>query len=268
MTRRQFVFLVALNALVSLLISVGVVLTLGRAVFAPQQIAVSTGTQAAPESAATPEPSLTPELPGVTPTKAGVESTRPSVYVVKEGDPLWQIAARFGVSVEDLMRVNGLGDPNLIRPGQELIIPGENLPPPTPTPTVPFEPPTPAFTPIGGPEHTPTPTIPPAFQGKEGVYIEAAMNPGEPGREAILIRNTTKKLHDLAGWKLETDLGHRYIFPDLLLWPQGIVVVYTGSGTNTPTELYWGLDGPILAGASELRLYDRAGELVNSYSLR
>jgi len=46
------------------------------------------------------------------------------VYVVRPGDTLIRIAARYQVSVEELARVNELEDPNLIRVGQELLIPG------------------------------------------------------------------------------------------------------------------------------------------------
>ncbi len=45
------------------------------------------------------------------------------VYVVQPGDTLIRIAARYQVSVEELAKANDLADPNLIRVGQELIIP-------------------------------------------------------------------------------------------------------------------------------------------------
>lgn len=39
-------------------------------------------------------------------------------YVVRRGDTLWQIARIYGVSVEYLVRVNNIQNPNLIYPGQ------------------------------------------------------------------------------------------------------------------------------------------------------
>jgi len=166
------------------------------------------------------------------------------------------------------MKVNGISDPRFIQPGQELIIPGEELPLPTPTPTVPYEPPTPVFTPIGNPPATPTPTIPPTMAGKEGIYIESVINPGEPGREAIIIRNTTDKVKNLAGWQLVADGQYKYVFPDFLLWPQGVVSLYTGKDEDNPGELFWGLEQPILHRMGELVLYNRAGEAVSTYRLR
>jgi membrane-bound lytic murein transglycosylase D len=40
--------------------------------------------------------------------------------VVRRGDTLSEIAARYGVRISDLRRWNGLGASSLIRPGQEL----------------------------------------------------------------------------------------------------------------------------------------------------
>lgn len=45
-------------------------------------------------------------------------------YIVQEGDSLFGISARFGVSVEELAEENDLSDPNQIFPGMELVLPG------------------------------------------------------------------------------------------------------------------------------------------------
>jgi len=46
----------------------------------------------------------------------------PVTYTVVRGDTLSGIAARFGTTVAELVRLNGIADPNLIFPGQILII--------------------------------------------------------------------------------------------------------------------------------------------------
>lgn len=46
------------------------------------------------------------------------------VYIVQEGDTLWDIAQRFGVPWEDLARVNEITDPGQLSAGDELVIPG------------------------------------------------------------------------------------------------------------------------------------------------
>lgn len=45
-------------------------------------------------------------------------------YIVREGDSLWSIAARFGVPLEDLQQVNNITDPGQVELGARLIIPG------------------------------------------------------------------------------------------------------------------------------------------------
>lgn len=45
------------------------------------------------------------------------------IYIVKKGDTLWQIAKRFKSTVDDIVRVNGLENPNRIIEGEKLYIP-------------------------------------------------------------------------------------------------------------------------------------------------
>jgi LysM repeat protein len=49
-------------------------------------------------------------------------------YVVQSGDTLGVIAGNFGTTVDELMAVNGLSDPNYLYVGQELVIPGAAVP--------------------------------------------------------------------------------------------------------------------------------------------
>jgi len=47
-----------------------------------------------------------------------------NTYIVKKGDTLWDIAQRFGVSLEELLKANPqIKNPDLIYPGQEIRIP-------------------------------------------------------------------------------------------------------------------------------------------------
>jgi LysM repeat protein len=76
----------------------------------------------------TPLPTVPPDAGDVSETT----TTLPSVYIVKAGQSLTAIAKMFGVSVKDLISVNGLTDPNHIEEGQRLTIP----PPTTTTTTI------------------------------------------------------------------------------------------------------------------------------------
>jgi uncharacterized protein YkwD len=62
------------------------------------------------------------------------------VHTVQRGETLTGIARTFGVTTRDILRVNAIADPQLIRPGQSIVIPLDSLrvaaePPPTPEPT-------------------------------------------------------------------------------------------------------------------------------------
>ena len=46
------------------------------------------------------------------------------VYIVQPDDTLYSIAARFNVSINELMAVNNITDPNVLSVGQQLVIPG------------------------------------------------------------------------------------------------------------------------------------------------
>lgn len=52
------------------------------------------------------------------------EMQKGPVYIVQEGDTLWEIAQRFGVPWDLLARENNIDDPSRILAGMELVIPG------------------------------------------------------------------------------------------------------------------------------------------------
>ncbi len=79
-----------------------------------------------------PPVTLTP-IPGV--TLAPALATSDCVHVVQRGQNVYRIALRYGVTIADIARANGLANAAVVRVGQELVIPGcGNL---TPTPGIP-----------------------------------------------------------------------------------------------------------------------------------
>jgi LysM repeat protein len=84
----------------------------------------------APSATATSTPPPTP-VPTVVATPTAVVApptatpATPQVYVVVAGDTIEIIAARFGVTVTALLELNPLIDPDIIIPGQELLLPAD-----------------------------------------------------------------------------------------------------------------------------------------------
>ncbi len=90
-----------------------------------------------PRTEATPEPGLPPTwtpAPEESPAHlfnvngdggaetVEFEGTR-FIYTVQRGDTLGTIASRYGVSVNDLVALNNIDNPNIIEVGQQIIIP-------------------------------------------------------------------------------------------------------------------------------------------------
>lgn len=75
-----------------------------------------------PSSPPPKDPTGTSEKPGPT---GGVSpgSAQGRTYTIQPGDSIWAIARRFGTTVEAIVRINGIRNPELIYPGEVLKIP-------------------------------------------------------------------------------------------------------------------------------------------------
>lgn len=62
-------------------------------------------------------------IPGVTAAATATKTTTTRTYVVKSGDTLLKIAAKYGTTVDAIVKANNLKNASLIRVGQTLIIP-------------------------------------------------------------------------------------------------------------------------------------------------
>ncbi len=109
-------------------------------IYVGQQLEIPSGSNPPPlptQPSTTPQPPPTAQPPGGSTT-----------YVVRSGDTLSSIARRFGTTVSAIVAANHIANPNLIYPGQVLIIPTGSNPPPQPPPGS-TPPPSPGFE-LGG----------------------------------------------------------------------------------------------------------------------
>jgi LysM repeat protein len=89
---------------------------------------------------ATSTPTVTPEIIAEVPAAPdfGTGGVSGITYIVRPGDTLFRIAIQHNTTTNALAAANGIADINLIRAGQQLIIPGVAAPPP---PSAPLPPP-------------------------------------------------------------------------------------------------------------------------------
>jgi micrococcal nuclease len=88
--------------------------------------------------------------------------------------------------------------------------------------------------------------------------------------EYVVFENRGSEPLDLSGWTVRDDADHEYRFPDgFTLEPGATVTLYTGSGTDTDSALYWGAERAVWNnGGDTVVVADDAGEVVlrESYS--
>jgi LysM repeat protein len=140
-------------------------------IYVGQKLVIPGATNTTPPSEPlTPPTAAPPAEPTPIPTP-GSPAMDARTYIIQWGDTLSSIAVRFGVSVWDLMELNGLNSWSVIYAGQELIISGnvgevdETKPEPTPTPQS-----TPPSEVNPDTEATPTPVPEPTPKPKPEIY--------------------------------------------------------------------------------------------------
>ena len=286
-TRSNVALILAINALVSLCISVVVFFVLSslfgyRAVPAPTPEAVVISPTAAIPTSAGP----TLRTPGPADSDGGPDT--PDVYVVRSGDNLSVIATQFGVSMEELMAANGIENPNWIGVGQELVIPRRGAPtatstvPPIPTVTetpLPFDPPTPVPTksptvtgtaPIAPSISTPTAVVEVTetpFSPGQAIFIDAVRGQGDLDVEEVILSNRGSVV-DLGGWTLDDGAGRAFTFPSVVLWSDAKLHIHSGEGADTPTDLFWNQEEPVWGSAGTIVvLKNDTGVIIATFEL-
>jgi micrococcal nuclease len=79
------------------------------------------------------------------------------------------------------------------------------------------------------------------------IHADAAGDDNENlNDEYLVFENTGSESLDLSGWTVADEAGHMYTIPDgVVLAPGERLTLYTGSGTNSRTELFWDSDGAL-----------------------
>ncbi|MGB7538900.1 MAG: LysM peptidoglycan-binding domain-containing protein [Anaerolineales bacterium] len=227
---RRWIFYLALNVLVSAATMLAVLYVWNRS---QQPAAVESAT-----------PTL--QLPhGDVPPLPTVDTTAtPFLYTVKPGDTLGKIAEQFGVSVDELVALNNIEDPDWLEPGIQLIIPASAA----------------ASAPVSG-RATVTPQ---EGESSPWPYIESVVSPGNMFLEAVRITNPGANAV-LTGWRLRAPTGAEFVFGEFSLVAQGAVLIHTAEGIDTSIDLYWNLKETLWHSGDEVLLLDALGNLRSAY---
>ena len=266
MTRKQVVFIIGLNAVISVVISIVVVLIL-----APPGQEAPASTTTMPTSRV----STTQAVEEITPTVEAV------FHVVKAGDTISGMAFQYDVPEEDIIAANNLENPNFLQVGMQLIIPIGGVsqatatftPAPTATNTpLPFDPPSADMTATMAAElgatTTPLPTPLPS-SGELTIEITEVLGAGQIDQERVVITNLGDRLASMQDWSLSGADGNIYTFPNFRLWAGGGVTVHTrvGQDGNPPSNFYWGKLEAVWSLGDVVTLKDAQGAVLATYTV-
>ena len=267
MTRKQIAFIIGLNALISVVISVIVVLIL------------------APPGAEAPSSATTMPTDLVTSTQAVGDRATPTaevkLHIVQAGDTISGLAFQYDVPEEDIIAANQLENPNFLQVGMQLIIPVGGVPEmtatftPAPTATdtpIPFEPPSADMTATvaaeSGATTTPLPTPLPS-SGELTIEISEVLGAGQLDQERVVITNIGSSLASMQDWTLSGAGGNIYTFPNFRLWAGGGVTVHTrvGQDGSPPANFYWGKLAPVWSAGDVVTLKDAQGTVLDTFTV-
>lgn len=214
-----------------------------------------------------PFPAVVPIPPPATPLPATPVAESPSsptveaaptmalrFYEIQQGDTLGTIAEQFGTTVEILIELNSLPDPNALGSGDTLLVPDVEIETPVPSPVI---------TELAEAEATSTPVDP----GEVEVSIALVIGSGVVEDERVIIQLDQGGELLLVGWRLEDGDGNIYNFPQLTLYPGGAVSVYTRAGADSVVELYWGLNSAVWESGETAVLRDPDGKIHSTFTL-
>jgi hypothetical protein len=116
------------------------------------------------------------------------------------------------------------------------------------------------------PEPVLTPTLPPL--DKPVIQISAVIGVGDLSQEFVLLKRLGEGNLLMTGWSLSGERGSIFIFPaqpELTLYKDGAVQIYTKTGDDTATEVYWDREAPAWESGETLTLLDSNGAERSSY---
>ncbi|MCL4804290.1 MAG: LysM peptidoglycan-binding domain-containing protein [Anaerolineae bacterium] len=215
----------------------------------PTVAALPEGVLPTPNIAAPPSGTVAPDA------TAAAAANEPVIHTVQAGETLNIISQEYDVSVDDIMLVNGMDNPNFIAVGQQLTIPVGGIPEPTVAPTE---------TSVALP--SPIPTEPAAAGSGGTITVAGVLDPGVLETEAVQLVNNGAQEQSLLGWKVRDEDSNVYTFGNVSIFGEGAgVFLHTRAGTDTVGDLHWGLGAPVWRSGEQLTLFDASEQVIATF---
>ncbi len=120
------------------------------------------------------------------------------------------------------------------------------------------------------PSDTPQPidTLPPV--GQAVIQIQNVVGVGDIEQEVVTLKRVGSGNVRMAGWKLEGEHNNSFVFPDqpeLILYQDGAVQLFSKAGTDTATEVYWNRKEAAWRSGETIKLLDPQGNQRAVYSV-
>lgn len=257
MSRRYLAFIIGMNAVISLMITLLALWLVELRRPDPEQLASIITPPPPVVLASTPIPATTPEPqaqvpvevpPSATPTDAPLGDA----YTVSAGDSLSSIATKFNVTINELLEANNLDNPDFVFVGQVLYLPSGAV-------EVPQSP-----TAVSANEQA-SETTTDSGVASEGLQITQITGVGDLANEVVQIVNDSDAALNLQGWQIRYDGGPAYTFSNFPIFPGGSVRLHSTTGTDTSIDLYWRQSEPVWQSQRMAQLVDNQGRLVAQF---
>jgi hypothetical protein len=95
--------------------------------------------------------------------------------------------------------------------------------------------------------------------------VQAVIVPGDLESERVLIRNVNNKSINLSGWIVDNNEGAIFSFPALTLFAGSEVALYSRTGENTTSKLFWGLSQAAWKNGATVTILDPQGNVRATY---
>jgi hypothetical protein len=114
-------------------------------------------------------------------------------------------------------------------------------------------------------ESSPAPSDSAGPQSDIPIEIVSVVGSGDLAVEVVILRYLGDTDLDLTNWQLKDENSNIFLFPTLILAPNGAVQIHTNAGANTVVDLYWGLPIPVWTSGETASLFDANGTLIVTY---